>query len=70
MTVGKASATPPRALAGFFTLFASRGAFRMGIGTLWRNREADKHCDGAIENVKDVITGEATILALGPLAGN
>jgi hypothetical protein len=47
-------------------LFASRGRF----GTLWRNCEADKHFDGAIENVKDVITGQATILALGPITGN
>ena len=39
----------------------------MGQG---RNREADKHSEGAVENVKDVITGQATILALGPLAGN
>ena len=47
-------------------LFASRGRF----GTPWGNREADKHFDGAIENVKDVITGQATILALWPPAGN
>jgi hypothetical protein len=64
------SATPPRApgaaaLAEFFDLFASRGRF----GTLWRNREADKDFEGAIENVKDVITGQASILAFGPFTG-
>jgi len=32
-----------------------------------RNREADEHLKGAVENIKDVITGQATILALCPL---
>jgi hypothetical protein len=37
-------------------LFASRGRF----GTLWRNREADKHFEQSVENLKDVITGQAS----------
>jgi hypothetical protein len=35
----------------------------------WRNRETDEHLKGAVENIKDVITGQATILALCPLRG-
>jgi len=46
-------------------LFASRGRF----GTLWGNREADKHFEQSVENLKDVITGQASILAFGPLTG-
>jgi hypothetical protein len=42
-------------------LFASRG--------LWRNREADKHFEQSVENLKDVIAGQASILAFGPLTG-
>ncbi len=53
------------ALSGFFVLFASRGRF----GTLWRNREADKHFEQSLENLKDVITGQTSILAFGPLTG-
>ena len=33
----------------------------------WRNREADEHFEAAFENLKDMITGQATILALDPL---
>jgi hypothetical protein len=33
------------------------------------NRETDEHLEGAVENIKDVITGQATILALSPLKG-
>jgi hypothetical protein len=59
---------PPDRRAGrVLRLIRVAGAFRMGHGTLWRNREAHKHFDGAIENVKDVITGQAMILALAPL---
>jgi hypothetical protein len=32
-----------------------------------RNREADEHLKGAVKNVKDMITGQAAILALVPL---
>jgi len=32
-----------------------------------RDREVDEYFEGAVENLKDVITGHATILALGPL---
>jgi hypothetical protein len=35
----------------------------------WRDREADEHFEGAVENLKDVITGQASILAFGPLTG-
>src|SRR6202008_2898749 len=35
----------------------------------WLNRETDEHLKGAVENVKDVIAGQATILALCPLSG-
>jgi hypothetical protein len=34
----------------------------------WRNREADEHFERAVENLKDMITGQASILALDPLA--
>jgi hypothetical protein len=43
-------------------LFASPGRF----GTLWLNREADKHFEQSVENLKDLITGQASILAFGP----
>jgi hypothetical protein len=36
---------------------------------LGRDREADEYFEGAVENLKDVITGHATILALAPLGG-
>jgi hypothetical protein len=36
---------------------------------LRRYREADEYFKGAVENIKDVITGQATILALFPLRG-
>jgi len=35
----------------------------------WRDRETDDHSEGAVENLKDVIAGQTTIFALGPLAG-
>ena len=35
----------------------------------WRDREADEHFEGAVEILKDVITGQASILAFGPLTG-
>ena len=35
----------------------------------WRDREADEHFEGAVEDLKDVIAGQATILALAPLTG-
>jgi hypothetical protein len=35
----------------------------------WRNREADEHFEGAVENLKDMITGQATVLALGAITG-
>jgi hypothetical protein len=44
-------------------LFASRGRF----GTHWLNREEDKHFEQSVENLKDVITGQASILAFGNL---
>src|SRR5258708_35853761 len=34
----------------------------------WRNRETDEHLKGAVENIKDFITGQA-ISPLAPLAG-
>jgi hypothetical protein len=44
-------------------------ASRVIGGTFWRDRETDEHFQGAVENLKDVITGQASILALGPLTG-
>ena len=35
----------------------------------WRSCEADKHFELAVENLKEVITGQAMILALSPLTG-
>ena len=35
----------------------------------WRDRETDEHFEGAVENLKDVIAGQTTIFAIGPLAG-
>lgn len=35
----------------------------------WRNRETDEHFESAVENLKEVITGQATVLALGPRTG-
>lgn len=32
-------------------------------------RQADQHFEGAIAKVKDVITADAAIFALGPLSG-
>jgi hypothetical protein len=35
----------------------------------WRNREADENLKGAVENLKDMITGQATVLAISSIAG-
>jgi hypothetical protein len=35
----------------------------------WRNREADEDFEGAVENLKEVITGQAMILAFASLTG-
>jgi hypothetical protein len=39
-------------------------------GSFLGDREADEHFEGAVENLKDVITGQATVLSLGPLTGD
>ena len=38
-------------------------------GFRWRTGETDKDLECPIESLKDVITGQATILALCPLGG-
>src|SRR5262249_44059312 len=35
----------------------------------WRNSETNEHFEGAVENLKDVIAAQATILALLALTG-
>jgi len=53
--------------------YSAGGVVRYWVGSLprlyWRNREADEHFEGAVENLKEVITGQATILAFAPLTG-
>jgi hypothetical protein len=46
------------------------GVWGESLQRLYRlDREADEHFECTVENLKDVITGQATIFALGPLAG-
>jgi hypothetical protein len=39
------------------------------VRLLWRDRKADEHFKGSVENLKDMIAGQATVLALAPING-
>jgi hypothetical protein len=53
--------------------YSAGGVVRYWAGSshrlYWLNREPDEHSKGAVENLKEVITSQAMILALDPPAG-